>query len=128
MAEILFRDIPLSFIAHPVTGNINYVTDAAAVKQSVRSLVLTNFYERPYRPTLGGDVIRQLFDNFGPITQYNIATNIRQVLENYEPRAVVDNIRVNQRLHAHQIDVTIVFHVINTTTPLTVSILLERIR
>jgi phage baseplate assembly protein W len=93
LKEPIFKDIPLSFTAHPVTGNVKALVNRDAVKQSVKNIVLTNFYERPYSPNLGGNILSQLFENMDPITEYNIAKNIRQALDNYEPRAIIDEIK-----------------------------------
>ena len=57
----IYRDIPMSFNVHPVTGNMKLVANAESIRQSVKNIVLTNFYERPYQPELGGDVLAQLF-------------------------------------------------------------------
>ena len=61
--EVLYKDFPISFSAHPVTGNLSILKNADAVKQSVKNIVLTNFYERPYAPLLGGNVRAQMFEN-----------------------------------------------------------------
>ena len=70
LKQPVFKDIPLSFTAHPVTGNVKALTNRDAVKQSVKNIVLTNFYERPYSPNLGGNILSQLFENMDSITQY----------------------------------------------------------
>lgn len=128
LREPVFKDIPLSFTAHPVTGNVKALTNREAVKQSVKNLVLTNFYERPYKPYCGGDVTSQLFENAGPITEYNLSKNIRQVLSNYEPRAIVDDVRVQSNPDSNQLIATIIFRVQNNSDPLSVSVFLERVR
>ena len=93
--EPVYKDIPISFTAHPITGKIKSLINRDAVKQSVKNIVLTNFYERPYNPILGGDVLAKLFENMGPLTEYEISNNIREALDNFEPRAEVDEIKVD---------------------------------
>ena len=128
LKEPVFKDIPLSFTAHPVTGNVKALVNRDAVKQSVKNIVLTNFYERPYSPNLGGDIISQLFENMDPITEYNIAKNIRQALDNYEPRAIIDEIKSDFFQDENAINITITFRVRNDAEPISVNVLLDRVR
>ena len=124
----IFRDIPLNLTVHPVTGNLRVLTNAEAIKQSVKNIVLTNFYERPYNPEFGGDVLSQLFENMDPITEYNISKNIRVSLENYEPRAIVDDIITTVYDDQNALTVKIKFSVQTIPEPLEVNVLLERVR
>ena len=126
--EPVFKDIPLSFTAHPITGNVKALVNRDAVKQSVKNIVLTNFYERPYNPTFGGDILSQLFENMDPITEYNIAKNIRQALDNYEPRAIIDEIKSDFYEDQNAINVTITFRIKNDAEPISVNVLLDRVR
>ena len=124
----IYRDIPMSFNVHPVTCNMKLVANAESIKQSVKNIVLTNFYERPYQPELGGDVLAQLFENMSPITEYNVTQNIRQALENNEPRAIVEDIITTPVEDQNTLRVTIKFSVRNIPEPIEVDVLLERIR
>lgn len=128
MATSIFRDIPISFIAHPVTGNVNLITDERAVKQAVKNIVLTNFYERPYKPRLGGDILSQLFENADPFTEYSIRKNILMALNNYEPRAKVRDVVVGSNSDSNSLSCTIIFSLENSSDPITLNVLLERIR
>jgi len=123
-----YKDIPLSFNAHPITGNVKILKGVDAVKQSVKNIVLTNFYERPYQPELGGDIISQLFENFDTLTAYNLSRNVRQALENYEPRVEVLDVFVEPRHDENNLLITIMFKLFNSIQPINVDILIERIR
>ena len=124
----IYRDIPMSFNVHPVTGNMKLVANAESIKQSVKNIVLTNFYERPYQPELGGNVLAQLFENMSPITEYNVTQNIRRALENNDPRAVREDIITTPVEDQNTLRVTIKFSVRNIPEPIEVDVLLERIR
>ena len=126
--EPIFKDIPLSFNAHPVTGLIKALTNREAVKQSVKNIVLTNHYERPYNPFLGGDVLSKLFEPMTSITEYEVTTNIKQALENFEPRADVLEVVVDAKEDLNVLEVSITFNIINEIDPGTVNVLLERVR
>ena len=126
--ELIFKDIPISFNAHPVTGLVKALTNRESVKQSVKNIVLTNHYERPYNPFLGGDVLSKLFEPMTPITEYEVTTNIKQALENFEPRADVLEVVVDAKEDLNALEVSITFNIINEIDPVTVNVLLERVR
>lgn len=128
LKQPIFKDIPLSFTAHPKTGNVKAITNREAVKQSVKSIILTNHFERPYNAYFGGDIISQLFENMDTITQYNIATNMRQALANEEPRAIIEDIVTDFDEDANAINATVIFRVANDSQPITVSVFLDRVR
>ena len=128
LKEPVFKDIQLSFTAHQITGNVKALVNRDAVKQSVKNIVLTNFYERPYSPILGGDILSQLFENMDPITEYDVAKKIRQALNNYEPRATIDDIKSDFNQDQNAINVTITFRIRNDATPISVNVLLNRVR
>ena len=70
----VYKDLNLNFTRNPVTGDVATVTDVNAVKRSIRNLLLTNHYERPFHPEIGSDIPALLFENFGPITGNSGAT------------------------------------------------------
>jgi phage baseplate assembly protein W len=126
--ETIFSDLSTTFTAHPVTGNVGLVKNENAIKQSIKNIVLTNFYERPYNPTYGANLISQLFENMNSITKFVLIKNIRVTLDNHEPRADIIDIRVDVDYDKNTINVTIVFKPINSLESQTVNVILERIR
>ena len=83
-----FSDIDLDFTRNVVTSDVVSVEDVVAVKRSVKNLVQTNFYERPFQPELGCGIRELLFENFTPITKVLLEKKIEEVLKNYEPRII----------------------------------------
>jgi hypothetical protein len=57
-----YSDLDLLFKAHPISGDVTVKTDADAVKRAVKNIVLTNYYERPFKPSLGGNIRGLLFE------------------------------------------------------------------
>ena len=57
-----YKDLDLFFTAHPITGDVATKSDSDAVRRAVRNIVLTNYYERPFKPSLGGNVRGLLFE------------------------------------------------------------------
>ena len=44
----IYKDLNLNFSANPVTQDVTTVTDVISVKRSIRNLLLTNHYDRPF--------------------------------------------------------------------------------
>src|SRR5210317_631558 len=124
----IYKDINLNFSKHPITGDISKLTDVEAVKRSVRNLINTNFYERPFHPELGCGVRELLFENYTPLTGIFIRRKVQEVLDNYEPRARVSGIAVNEQPDRNAIDVQVNFYVLNLPNPVSVTTTLQRIR
>ena len=136
-----FRDIDLNFDRHPVTNDINTVEDAIAIKRSVKNLIQTNFYERPFHPELGSGVRGLLFENFSPVMNVLLKRKIEECLVNHEPRIVLTGIIINgenlsgsvldvrnQNADDNRLEVEIHFNIIGVPHPHSVSINLQRLR
>ena len=128
-----YRDFSLFFTKNPVTGDISTLTDVADVKRSIRNLVLTNEFDRPFHPEIASHVRDLLFQPFTAIT-YNLLRNrIDKVLEIYEPRAKLTRIEIDDRefqnMDNNTLSVKIFFTLLNApTNEENVDIMLERIR
>ena len=120
-------DLKMSFTKHPITGRLSNVTNIEAVKQSVKNIVLCNQFERPYMPKYGGNVIAQLFENADAFTEYQVKKDIRIAIENYEPRAIVDDITVHTD-DLNEMRVKIVFRMRNVQDPIDLIVMVERVR
>ena len=123
-----WSDLDLDFRAHPVTKDIVVKTDVEAVKRSIRNLILTNRYERPFQPDIDGGVTRHLFQLSTPQTKYDVKTAISNAINNFEPRAELIDIKVSGDLDKNGFDVSITFSVVNTFDPVTIELFLERLR
>ncbi|MEK9698467.1 MAG: GPW/gp25 family protein, partial [Candidatus Poseidoniales archaeon] len=95
----IFKDFNFNFAKHPVTGDIAKLTDVSAVKASVKNLVFTNFYERPFHPEIGSDVRAALFENVSPLVAARLGRNIEDVIVNFEPRAELISVIVNLKTY-----------------------------
>ena len=123
-----FRDIDLDFNRNTVTNDVNVVEDVIAVKRSVKNLIQTNFYERPFHPELGCGIRELLFENFTPMTKIFLQRKIEEVLINYEPRINLQNVAVDDDQDNNRLVVDIYFYVVGVPGPQTVSTFLQRIR
>ena len=127
-SKVIYSDIPISFTAHPITGNVKKSINRDAVKNSVRNIILTNHGERFFKPKFGGNVTSKLFENASKFTEFNTARSIRIALANYEPRAEVIKVKVTTDPDTNNLTVSLKFRVTNDPEPITVDVLLERIR
>ena len=123
-----YIDLDLDFTRHPVTNDVVKITDVEAVKRSVKNLINTQFYERPFHPELGCGVRDMLFENYTPMTGIFMRRKIEEVLRNYEPRANLSSIQVNEQMDRNAIDVIVNFYVLNLPNPVSVTTTLQRIR
>ena len=93
-----YRDLNLNFSRHPVTKGLTVLTDAAAVKRSVRNLVQYGHYEKPFHPEIGSGVRDLLFENMTPFVANTLARKIEDTINNFEPRALLAGVEVFQTL------------------------------
>jgi phage baseplate assembly protein W len=124
----IFSDIDISFIAHPITGKLLRKTNRDAVRQSVKSLIMTNFYERPFKSDIGCNIRYYLFELYTPATKQQMEKAVREVIENFEPRADIIDVLVEERPDLNALTVSVAFMVLNDPTPVILDVLLERVR
>ena len=123
-----FSDLDLNFIMHPVKKDINRHTNETAVVNSIKNLILTNYYEKPFQPDVGSNVRRILFENMDTITATTLENEIAQTIKNYEPRVTISKLQVTADYGNNGFNVYMEFYVVNKTNPVTINFFLERIR
>jgi len=124
----IFSDLDLNFTAHPVTGDITRRFDEDAIKQSVKNLLLTRNYERPFHSEIGSPVRQLLFDLPGPMFNVMLQRAVIDVINNFEPRVSIIDVRVDDYSDANEVYITLEFKIVNTERPLTLDLALERTR
>lgn len=123
-----FSDLDLRFTIHPVRKDINRHLKEFAVINSIKNLVLTNHYERPFQPDIGCNVRRMLFENMDVVTSAAIQREIQLIIQNYEPRVSIIALSVTPDYDGNSYTVQLEFSVINLTTPISITFQLERLR
>ena len=124
----IYSDLDLTFRRLPVTNDVAMSYDEQAVIRSVRSLLLTNFYERPFQPTLGSNLDTILFEPVNNLTASMLANEIRNVIDNYEPRVKISDILVTPNADQNSFTAKLQFYVGNNTTVSSVNLFLQRSR
>ena len=112
-----FKDISLTFVPHPVTRDLPVLINERAIIRSVRNLVETIPTERFFNSLIGTDIRGSLFENFSRNTAIIIEDQIRETINNFEPR--VDNVRVEiaSSPDTNTLDVKVLFDIIGLEAP-----------
>ena len=124
--SVSYKDIDLTFAAKG-SGDVFKKNDAAAVKQSVKNLILTNFGEKPFRFNYGGNLNSLLFE-LNDLEPYEVRDYIITAVENYEPRAVVVDVDYKSLPDQNSVNLLIKFQVINIAEAQELNITLTRLR
>jgi phage baseplate assembly protein W len=122
-----YIDIDLSFNKKP-SGDIYKKSDIQSVRQAVKNLLLTNYYEKPFDLFFGANVSGMLFELADNNTSRDIRKNIQDAIEFYEPRVTIRDIEVNIVGERNSINVTVTFAIRNTLEETSVSANLSRLR
>ena len=120
-----YTDIDINMLNHPQSKDLVLKYDISAIKRSVRNLLSTNNYERPFKPGLGVDLRGMLFELNSTPTDV-LKDDIVELIENFEPRVRVLNISTTFR--GNTLNVTLEFAVINDPRPQELTLSLERVR
>jgi phage baseplate assembly protein W len=112
-----FKDISLFFEPHPVTNDVQILTNERAINRSIRNLVETIPTERFFNSDIGSDVRSSLFENIDIITLVVIENQIQDCIRRYEPRVTNLNVEVNSSLDENTFEVTITYTIIGQSVP-----------
>ena len=123
-----WRDLDLSLKIHPIRKDIIPLKDDAAIKNAVKNLLVSNFFERPFQPTLGANLRGLLFEPADAITKLDLKQGIRRVLDTHEPRIKVLNIKVLEESDNNSYRITVNFLIKEYDTAESVEIVLRRLR
>lgn len=123
-----FSDLDLNFTLNPVSKDVSKKYDENAVKQSIKNLIMTSNFERPFRSDIGSQVKALMFEPITPMLSALIKKTIENTINSYEPRANILDVSVLLSPDNNGIYVTIVFNIVNTSTPISVDLFLERTR
>ena len=124
----IYKDLNLGFQQNSATKDIQKITDVEAVKRSVRNLINTNHYEKPFHPEVGSNLRAMLFENITPTMNHVISKNIELLITNYEPRCRLVQVNTQPMFERNGYSVQISFYVVNYPQPVEVETFLERLR
>lgn len=107
--ENIFSDFDTAFLPHPYTKQITRRKGVDSVKMALRNLILTNKYERLRNPELGGSIRDFLFEQFSPSIIPDIKEKIEILVEKYEPRVDLIDVRISPDEENNAINIRIIF-------------------
>lgn len=126
--QVLYSDFLVNFNAHPDNEQLMINYNEEAVLRSIKNLLFTNKYERLFQPALGSNLKSLLFEPITPQTETNIVDQIRETIENHEPRANIIDLVATGYPDQNAYMVTLTFYVTSMQNALTVNIPLIRVR
>jgi len=124
----IYKDLNLDFQQNAATKDIQRIEDVESVKRSVRNLISTNHYEKPFRPQVGSNLRAMLFELMSPQMNHAISKEIDLLIKNYEPRCRLTEVRTVANFDRNAYSASISFYVVNHPEPVTVETFLERLR
>jgi phage baseplate assembly protein W len=123
-----YKDLDLSLTIHPVRKDVNKLSDERAIIQSIKTLLLTKHYERPFNPDFGSNINKLLFEPLDPITAVSLKREIEQTVKNYEPRVSLQSVIVKPDFDNNAFSVSIIFIMKSLSQPITIQFFLARDR
>ena len=124
--QFLYSDFDPESKINPITNDLQMVYDKKDVINALKHLIMTNHYERPWQPNLGSNVDAYLFENVDSLTLSALESEIRNVIQNHEPRVTVDTVKVISYLNS--IYVSMSFYLENDTELTVITLELEKTR
>ena len=124
----IFSDLDLNFTVHPVSKDISRKYDDNAIKQSIKNLLLTRNFERPFHSEIGSPIRAMLFELPGPMFTVMLQRAVIDMINNFEPRVEVLDVRINDSIDTNAVYITLEFKIVNTERPITLDLALERTR
>ena len=104
-----FKDFDLTFRRNPVTNDVNTIKNEVAIKEAVKNIVRYNFYEKPFLPNYGGNITGALFELYAEGQSSLIETQIKNIINLYEPRVVCYRVKAKFDERANDLAVEIYY-------------------
>ena len=128
MATRTFSDLNLLFSINQVTGDVTRKIDEEAIKASVRNLITTMHYERPFHPEIGCQIFSLLFEPFDAITRNVITKTIEDVITKFEPRVTLTEVQLVNSEDDNSININVYFRINNSDIPIFLTTAISRVR
>ncbi len=125
---VIYQDLYLNNLFSIDTKDLVLIKNEDSIKQSIINIILTSQGERFFNPEFGSNVYNMLFENISPQTSTTLRKLILTAINNYEPRAEVQDIIVTPLEERNAYTVSILFNVINKSEPITLDLILNRVR
>jgi phage baseplate assembly protein W len=126
--DLIYSDFLLNLDKHPLNGGLARISNEDSVKQSIKNLIMTEIFERPYQPTLGSKVNSLLFDPMNELTVNLLENTIGDTIRLFEPRANLIAVNVYGVDERNEYNINIIFSVVNVIGEVQLDLIIKRIR
>jgi phage baseplate assembly protein W len=123
MAIEFYKDLPLDFTPHPVSGDVRPIVNDVAVKRAILNLLSTKLGSKPFRPNYGTIIQDFLFENQDVFTENEIINHLKEIIERFEPRVSVRNIKVEFVEFGFKIQIDLIIANVNQLIQIPLTIL-----
>lgn len=123
-----FSDLNLLFTKSPVTADVTKKIDEEAIKASLRNLVSTKNFERPFHPEIGCQLYGLMFENMYPSVYQTLKKTIFDVVEKFEPRVQMLDVKISETPDKNSLDVSMTFKIVNSERPVNLTTTVIRVR
>jgi hypothetical protein len=124
----IYSDFLVNLDSNPMTGALGKISNEAAVRRSIMNLITTNMGERMFQPNLGSDVYRALFEPLDQIAASSLQRAVKNVITYHEPRANLLSVTVYPGVDRNTMVVNVIFSLINSNKPVSLDVILRRVR
>jgi len=121
-------DLDLKLGLSPTSADLSIKKGPNSIKQSIKSLILTNFYDKLFRPDVGSNIRNMLFEPVDFVSERILEESIRTVINNFEPRVNLLSVTANADMTEYGYDIKIVFSIRNTGETVTIDTFLQATR
>lgn len=126
--RFVYSDFKNNFQVHPGSKDVRLITETETIKNCVFNLLKTVPYERPFQPKLGSYLSDLLFENMDSHTLSFARQMIVDTVSLYEPRAQINDVLISPSPDENGLYITIIYSVLNSNTPITIDLILDKVR
>lgn len=123
-----YSDLDLTFKPHPAKRDLMVSTGEIAVSRALKNLLLTNYFEKPFKPNYGSNIRKLLFEPMSPMASSALSKEIEFAIKNFDKRVGLRSVVVNSLPDYNAYQVTITFYIENLVEPYTAEFILSRLR
>ena len=126
--KIVYRDIDLNFTKHPLTNDVSVLSNIESIKKSINNLLKYKKGEKHFSPEFYSGVYDSLFEPMNILQIDKLKESIKNLLNKYESRILVNEVNISQNLDSNQLNIFLYFTILNLQTPVSYTVKLTRNR
>ncbi len=112
-----FKDISMTFQSNPLNDDLIGLKNENAISRSLRNIVYTLPGEKFFTPSFGSRISGSLFENIDDITGDVINDEIKNSINNWEPRVEILDVITEPDPDNNSYNVSIEYEIIGADVP-----------